>query len=189
MFKKARLKLTSWYLLIIIFISVLFSGVVYQQSIQEIDRGLRMQALRFSRERVLENPPGASRSFDGQLAHPPDVTLLEEVKRRIALQLAFINLGILICSGFASYFLAGKTLKPIEKALDEQKRFISDASHELRTPLTALKSEIEVSLRDKNLNLKEAQKLLQSNLEEVDKIQSLSNYLLTLSRYQNSHDH
>ncbi|MDO8570552.1 MAG: HAMP domain-containing sensor histidine kinase [Candidatus Daviesbacteria bacterium] len=176
MFTKARFKLTGWYLLIIMIISILFSGVVYQQSTQEIGRGLRMQALRFNRERALEE----------QLSHSFDISVLEEAKKRIALQLLFINLGILVLSGLSAYFLAGKTLKPIEKTLDEQKRFISDASHELRTPLTALKSEIEVTLRDKNFNLKEAQKLLQSNLEEVDKMQSLSNYLLTLNKYQNS---
>lgn len=176
MFTKARFKLTGWYLLIIMIISILFSGVVYQQSTQEIGRGLRMQALRFNRERALtEQPP-----------HPLDISVLEEAKKRIAVQLLFINLGILILSGLSAYFLSGKTLKPIEKVLEEQKRFISDASHELRTPLTALKLEIEVALRDKNLDLKEAQKLLQSNLEEVNKMQSLSNYLLTLNRYQTS---
>lgn len=181
MFKKARLKLTCWYLLIIMSVSILFSLIVYQESTLELGRGLRMQALRFnSRERVMEITP------TNQPPHPFDISVLEEAQKRIAMQLLFINLGILILSGLSAYFLAGKTLKPIEKVLDEQKRFISDASHELRTPLTALKSEIEVALRDKKLNLKEAQKLLQSNLEEVDKMQSLSNYLLTLSRYQNT---
>lgn len=181
MFKKARLKLTGWYLLIIMSVSILFSLIVYQESTLELGRGLRMQALRFnSRERVMEI------TSTNQPPHPFDISVLEEAQKRIAMQLLFINLGILILSGLSAYFLAGKTLKPIEKVLDEQKRFISDASHELRTPLTALKSEIEVALRDKKLNLKEAQKLLQSNLEEVDKMQSLSNYLLTLSRYQNT---
>lgn len=43
-----------------------------------------------------------------------------------------------------SYFLAGKSLKPINEALDDQKKFIADASHELRTPLTVIRSNVEV---------------------------------------------
>jgi len=50
------------------------------------------------------------------------------------------------------YFLAGKTLKPIENMLEKQKRFVSDAAHELRTPSTAAKTELEVALRDKKLS-------------------------------------
>lgn len=172
MFTKARLKLTGWYLLIIMVISALFSLGVYRQSTLELDRGLRSQALRLNR------------SFGGQLSpRMLDTVVIEESRRNIASQLIFINIGIFIFSGFAAYFLAGKTLKPIEFALDEQKRFICDASHELRTPLTAIKTEIEVGLRDKKFDIKQARSLLKSNLEEIDKMQALSNYLLTLNRY------
>ena len=69
--------------------------------------------------------------------------------------------------------------------LEDQKLFVSDASHELRTPLTSMKTEIEVTLRDKNLNLKDAKNLLSSNLEEVNKMQKLTNYLLELNKFQN----
>jgi len=68
--------------------------------------------------------------------------------------------------------------------VDKQKEFVSNASHELRTPLTSLKTEMEVALRDKKLTLKDARSLLSSNLEDVDKIQKLSNYLLKLNRYE-----
>lgn len=167
-FLKARLKLTGWYLFIIMLVSSFFSLGIYQILTREMERGLRTQALRFiPRERF---------GFDE--------TILAEVKQRIALNLILVNGGILLFSGFASYFLADKTLKPIEKAMEEQKRFVGDASHELKTPLTSLKTEIEVALRDKKLDLKDAKQLLISNLEEVDKMQSLADYLLLLSRYE-----
>lgn len=67
--------------------------------------------------------------------------------------------------------------------VDGQGRFITDASHEFRTPLTSLKSEIEVHLRDKNLNLKNAKKLLESNLEEVNNLQYLSDNLIKLTQF------
>jgi signal transduction histidine kinase len=82
--------------------------------------------------------------------------------------------------------LAGRTLKPIKDMMDEQSRFIIDSSHELRTPLTSLKSEIEVGLRDKNLSLADAKKLLQSNLEEVNNLQYLSDNLIKLTQYEKS---
>jgi len=87
-------------------------------------------------------------------------------------------------SAIVGYFLAGRTLHPIKVMLEEQNRFLADASHELRTPLTSLKSEIEVNLRDKNFNFQNARLLLQSNLEEVNHLQILSDNLLKLTQYQ-----
>jgi signal transduction histidine kinase len=68
--------------------------------------------------------------------------------------------------------------------VNEQKRFVSDASHELRTPLTAMKTEVEVALRDKDLSQSDAREVLESNLEEIDKLKALSDRLLALGRLQ-----
>src|SRR3989344_4714002 len=170
-FINARLKLTFWYVLIIMLVTSLFSAVIYKALTFEIGRGLRMQALRYVHREYI-------------VSIEEDDNLFQEIKRRIIFNLILVNAGVLTVSGFAAYFLAGRTLAPIEAAMDEQKRFVADASHELRTPLTALKTEIEVFLRDKKLDLKESKKLLQSNLEEVDKMQSLSNYLLSFLKYE-----
>jgi len=68
--------------------------------------------------------------------------------------------------------------------LDLQSRFTSDASHELRTPLTAMKTEIEVALRDSDLKAEDARELLESNLEEIGKLEALSSGLLKLAQYE-----
>jgi signal transduction histidine kinase len=68
--------------------------------------------------------------------------------------------------------------------MDKQKRFISDAAHEVKTPLTAMKTGLEVTLRDKNLNLTEAKQILISTIEEVDKLNTLTSNLLKQSRYR-----
>jgi signal transduction histidine kinase len=94
------------------------------------------------------------------------------------------NLGILVSSGALAYFLAGRTLKPIQDMVDDQHRFVSDASHELKTPLTSLKSAFEVFLRDKKRTLKDADTIISESIFEVDKLQSLSESLLRLSQYQ-----
>lgn len=189
MFRPARIKLTAWYLLIITVISVSFSFVVYTSLKAEVRRGLCLQALRGFVEQKEARPPerGAPpHLFPGfRAARPPyDPVIFEETKKRIALQLVFINFGLLTLSGFAAYFLAGRTLKPIEEMLHEQERFVADASHELRTPLTAMKTEIEVALRDPGFDQDQARELMQSVLQEIDKLALLSNHLLALSRYE-----
>ncbi len=180
MFLRARFKLTAWYLLIIMLISFLFSLAIYEGLRVEVERSLRLQEFRMYQEAL---PPGFLINPD-KITVDPD--LLMEEENRIKAILVLVNLGILIISGGAAYFLAGRTLKPIAKMIDDQNRFITDASHELRTPLTALRSEIEVNLRDKDLTLKDAKKLLKSNLEEVDNLQNLSNNLLTLAQFEKS---
>jgi signal transduction histidine kinase len=178
MFTKARITLTGWYVLIIMLISVLFSLAVYRGATLELERGMRRQVLR-TMPGVF--PPGILpdlSDFDSQI--------FAEAERHIFYDLVLVNSAILITSAGAAYFLAGKTLNPIERMVEEQKRFVADASHELRTPLTAMKTEIEVTLRDRELDVKQAKEMLKSNLEEVDKMQSLSNHLLMLSRYQDT---
>lgn len=172
MFQSARLKLTAWYLLIIMLISVAFSMAIYRVLVTEFARVERVQRLR----RTQQIPSESRRP-----AIDPEV--LEESENRLRATLILINVAILGAAGIAGYFLAGMTLRPIKDMVDEQSRFITDASHELRTPLTSLKSEIEVNLRDKNLKLEDARKLLQSNLEEVNNLQYLSDNLIKLTQF------
>lgn len=186
MFGRARLKLTGWYLLIIMLISISFSAVIYQFSTSEINRAIRMEKMR---QQGMTSYPAKKFiiQFDepmtqGVLISPPSPEVLQEAKERILFVLIAINLGILVLSGMAGYLLAGLTLRPIKDMVDEQNRFITDASHELRTPLTSLKSEIEVNLRDKKLTLPEAKKILESNLEEVNNLQYLSDNLIKLAQ-------
>lgn len=177
MFQSTRLKLTAWYLLIIMVISCLFSIAIYRGIDSELDRFERFQGVRHERlERELGIPIPGTNTFDPQL--------IADARNHLLLNLLLINFGIFTIAGAAGYFLAGRTLGPIADMVDEQNRFITDASHELRTPLTSLKSEIEVNLRDKNLNISEARKLLESNLEEVNSLQNLSDSLIRLTQYQ-----
>ena len=78
--------------------------------------------------------------------------------------------------------------KPIEEITDKQKRFIADAAHELKTPLTALKTNIEVNLRNKNMDIKNARFVLEDTVKDVDYLNLLTNSLIKQSRYQNKSD-
>src|SRR3989344_283417 len=198
MFQKARIRLTAWYLVIIMSISFLFSIVIYTGFDRELTRFERFQGLRQQeretlaptleqfrqeREKLGLSVPPIPRDFS-----VPDPEIISEARTRLISILVLANLGILTFSAFAGYFLAGKTLRPIKKMVDEQNRFITDASHELRTPLTALKSETEVTLRSKGLTLMEAKNQLASNLEEIDKLRVLSDSLIKLTAYQKTNN-
>ena len=170
LFQSAALKLTLWYLLIIMLISITFSVIIYDISSSELGRGLPPGSLN-GRQFVLD--PDAFEAFRQQR--------IAESSERLIRNLFVFNVITLAFGGGASYFLARRTLSPIQSAMDEQGRFVGDASHELRTPLTVIRSEIEVALRNKNLTASQMRKLLKSNLEEVDKLHSLSDRLLQLA--------
>lgn len=157
-------------------VSILFSVVIYNLLHRELKNLGRIQ--RYKVERGNYRPPEI-----GFIIIDPG--LIEEAENRLKLNLVLINVGILILSGAAGYFLAGRTLQPIKEMIDEQNRFVTDASHELRTPLTALRSEIEVALRDPRMDKTEAKKILNSNLEEVLNLQQLSDNLIKLTQYRN----
>jgi len=187
MFKNARIKLTAWYLLIIMLISVSFSVVIYKVLTKEFERFERLQ--RFRIERRFYNETHPSENIRGRFPLPFDPELIKETKNRLVLVLVFINAGILIISGGVGYFLAGRTLEPIKNMVDEQNRFISDSSHELRTPLTALKTSLEVALRDKSLTLENAKTVMGESIGEVNSLQSLSDELLQLAQYQKPNEY
>ncbi|HMA42657.1 MAG TPA: ATP-binding protein [Gemmatimonadales bacterium] len=66
-------------------------------------------------------------------------------------------------------------------AFSAQRRFTADVSHELRTPLTALRGEIEVALRA-DRSPREYQRVLHSALEEIDRMTTMTEELLLISR-------
>jgi len=114
-----------------------------------------------------------------------DKETVKQIEKEILTRLLLINVLILIGAGIPGYWLAGKTLKPIEEMVEKQKKFTADAAHELKTPLTAMKTDLEVNLRDKNLDLKKAKTVLESTINDIDSLTLLTNSLILQSKYQN----
>lgn len=178
MFTSATLKLTTWYLVNLIVICLIFSFIIFELSTSEISSRL---------ERLQIRVEGSSQT----ITLPGPVTLNEvrqnqtrEARASIFVGLVYMNIAVITLGGFGSYFLARRTLRPIEAAHEAQSRFTSDASHELRTPLAVMKSEIQVALKDAEMGKSDYKKILQSNLEEVDKLTDLSQSLLQLARLE-----
>ncbi|MBI3573010.1 MAG: HAMP domain-containing histidine kinase [Candidatus Kerfeldbacteria bacterium] len=174
------MRLTVWYVLIIMILSLMFSTIIYQITIRHIQETLPTRPLFFQ---------GLGSNFLPNLDDRWSSIIesrYEQVAARLRWSLVILNGVVLVGSSLASYFLAKRTLRPIEEALDDQRKFTADASHELRTPLTAMKTEIEVALHGDG---KSHIGILKSNLEEIKKLENLSASLLTLARHEDERRH
>ena len=170
-FRAATLKLTAWYLAILMTVSIAFSAVIYQIAAREFDRPL---------------PPEAQTRFltQADVFRQFREARAVESKRTVLVNLAIMNFVTLTIGAGASYLFARRTLKPIEEAMEAQAQFVSDASHELRTPLAVMRTENEIALRDKKPTVKILKDTMVSNLEEVERLQLLTDRLLALSTKQ-----
>jgi heavy metal sensor kinase len=72
-------------------------------------------------------------------------------------------------------------LDRLERGVEEKHRLVADASHELRTPLAAMRAELDISLRGDDLT-PAAREVLESTLEEVERMSRTVDNLLTLAR-------
>jgi len=73
------------------------------------------------------------------------------------------------------------TLARLESSFERLQRFTADASHELRTPLTAIRSVGEVGLQQDG-DVHHYREVIGSMLEEVSRLTSMVENLLTISR-------
>jgi signal transduction histidine kinase len=174
MFDAAYMRMTLWYMAIIMAISLLFSIWVYNQAQHELQFGL--------------NRAITIKSFVNEDFGTVVNERLDASRRRLIGNIILFNTVILVAATGASYWLARRTMRPIEEAVEAQERFTADASHQLRTPLAAMKAEIEVGLRDKKFSKDEAVELLKSNLEEVDRLGNLAEGLLALTQNDTQFD-
>lgn len=74
-------------------------------------------------------------------------------------------------------------LERLDRVVASQRRMIADAGHDLRTPLTAMQGEIELALRGKR-SPDEYRGVLNSVLEEVHRLESISESLVLLARVE-----
>jgi signal transduction histidine kinase len=94
--------------------------------------------------------------------------------------LALLGSSAAILLTFISWWLAGRSLGPAQRAWDQQQTFVSNASHELRTPLTLIRATADYGLRTRTPE--EQTSLLKDILNECDYMDHLVDDLLLLSR-------
>lgn len=176
-FNSAKLKLTTWYVVISMTITLLFSLVIYLGIATQLDRISTFQQLNKPNNTQIHPPANSPMP----LPQPLDP---KSAKNRIFIILLLVNGVVLVLAGGAGYLLAGRTLRPIKEMMDEQSRFITDASHELKTPLTAIRTEFEVAMLEKHISKEQSEKLIKSSYEEIINLQGLAENLLELTKQQ-----
>lgn len=181
MFRSARLKLTLFYLGIIVLfnLAVTLSVRVYAEHEFLRSNSIQRSEVRDWVVRFFGNPNRNPRESFAEIQEGQ----VRVVREHLNDGLLVINLCALALGGIMSYWFAGRTLKPIEEAHEAQARFTADASHELRTPLANMRLENEVFLRQKHFSESEAREQIESNLEEVQRLERLSGNLLALHQY------
>lgn len=171
-------RLAATYLAIIFALTLVFSSVIYAIGMSQLERPLPQYI-----------QSGSLSQFD-EFTRSNIQHMLQEradqARAEMLVSLVFFNLVALLSGAFFSYYLARKTLEPIEATMEAQAQFVTDASHELRTPLTALQLTNEVALRKKKLTLAEAKELIGHNLAETIKLRTLSEALLGLARQESA---
>jgi signal transduction histidine kinase len=159
-FSKARISLTFYYIIAMALIMGIFSVLLYFSLTENIQGDLRDQ---FYDETIEQEV------YSQTVDHVFDVIIGTDI-------------ALLALFGLMSYFLASTTLRPIQRALEDQKNFSADASHELRTPLAIIQSEAEIVLRKKSATATEYKKVIQSSLEEVTNMKEIIEDLLLMAR-------
>ncbi|MBQ2062072.1 MAG: hypothetical protein II458_05280 [Oscillospiraceae bacterium] len=73
-----------------------------------------------------------------------DISLEQSTLRSMTGTTVLIGVAAFAVLFAFSYLLSGFVTRPVEKAWQEQQRFLSDASHELKTPLTVILSSADL---------------------------------------------
>ncbi len=102
--------------------------------------------------------------------------------RTLAIVLGAGGLTGLTLSTAGGFWLAGRTLSPIRRSLEMQRRFVSDASHELRTPIATVKANNELLLRHHDQTVEANLDQVEAIATETDHMARLVSDLLTLAR-------
>lgn len=181
-FISARIQLTAWYVLLIMIFSGTISLLFFFRVSAVLNAEYQRLNTRIERQWQQLSPQQRQAVIEEYRITSND---LRQAKNSVLKQLLFINGGIVTIFAIGGYVLSGKTLEPIRRAHQDQRRFIGDAAHELKTPVTALKTSLEVNLLDDKLS-KKTKIILEENLEDVTNLESLIKSLLRLAKIDES---
>jgi signal transduction histidine kinase len=101
--------------------------------------------------------------------------------QQLAVVLIVISFLLAFLASLGGWWAAGRSLRPTQQALRQQRRFVASASHELRTPLTLIRASAEVARSHPALT-GEDKGLMNDIIGEVDHMTRLVEDLLLLSR-------
>jgi two-component system, OmpR family, sensor histidine kinase CiaH len=179
-FIRAKLKLAIFYTIFITVVVILFSFAIYFVYLNYLRGDFENELTEEIHYSKTQEDGSENQDLSEQAPITPE-EISTNASRRLGNTILIADGSIIVFSLFLGYMLAGLTLKPIQRSQDVQRRFMSDASHELRTPLSIMKTGIEVELRNP-ANPKECKPILNSNLEEINRMSDIVENLLFILR-------
>ncbi|MDB5177022.1 MAG: Two-component sensor histidine kinase [Candidatus Saccharibacteria bacterium] len=177
MFRKAAIRLTLQYSMLILAILALFSVGLYQW----IDNLFDKQYIQLVEQRLGTNDDMTVTAQQRRTVEAAAEVAVEQF-RTILIVVDGVALAVI---PLASYAIAKRSLWPLIEANESQRRFITNASHELRTPLAVMSGEFELALK-RDRDIAYYKKTIVSSKEELERLNRLTNQLMELQRLENN---
>lgn len=177
LFESARIRIILLYVLMGTVILIVAGTLVYEHIIYIVQ-----SIIEIIRDAILSNAINGGSITDQGTGELAASTVNNELWRMISTIGVWVVLALLV----SAYLLADITLKPIKRAHETQKRFVANVSHELRTPLSIMRTESEAALVNVAASSKEELvETLRSNIEEIDRMSKILQFLLNFSSFEN----
>jgi signal transduction histidine kinase len=149
-------------------------AIAQEQLYRDLDvdgRELRIHAQRFT---------GSTGTVYVAVAIADRVELEDQYRWLIEAFAVAALVGMLLAAG-GGYVLIRKSTAPVERSMDQMRRFMADAAHELRTPITLLRTRAEVAAGQDREATRDAT-TLQAIEREATRLGEITGDLLTLAR-------
>lgn len=130
---------------------------------------------------------GVIGEYDLRYLRAPGRIVFADISRENAVIGNLAKTCVLICAGClllffgVSILLAGWAVKPVEKAWQQQRQFVSDASHELKTPLTVIMTNAQLLKEEKEIG-DNSRGYNEAILKMSERMRGLTESLLELAR-------
>jgi len=184
-YQKAKWKLTGMYILVFFVLLNLFTislFVILQKIeddyVQKTEVVWQKKQIFFPGQNVTVLEWNNNNEIDKQAIIDLHRTFLINIRKWIVI----VESILLILAGFVSYFLAGRTLRPIQYKNELQRQFLADVSHELKNPLSALKTSLEIATRQKHWSDGQVHDVFADLEEEVTRLTQTTQNLLVLEQ-------
>ena len=130
--------------------------------------------------RVVSVPVTGRGGYEAVIQSAQPRRVVWEAVGDLVLILIPVGLGGLLLAGVGGLYMSRRAMEPVRESFQRQRTFIADASHELKTPLALLRINAEVMKR--NPTDPENQEIIEDQLSEIDRMDTLLSDLLILAR-------
>jgi signal transduction histidine kinase len=115
-----------------------------------------------------------------------DITESQTALRNLLLTLIVVGLVALAAVGAVSLLFANRSIRPIARAWEQQRRFVADASHELKTPLSIITANSDALLANQEHTIASQREWLDYLRIGTDRMGGLIDELLTFAHIEDT---